>query len=124
MKQMIYKPNRETEILEEGTYKDIHFIIVSYGTHPCAYIEIPDSHKLYNVDYMDSHREFDFGVHGGITWSGPLSKVIPNKPGFYYGWDYAHVDDYMDMRKIFLLQLELAELNTLLKKFLWMYITQ
>lgn len=94
MKQMTYKPNRETEILEEGTYKNINFIIVSYGTHPCAYIRIPENHKLYNVDYMDSNMEFNFGVHGGITWSGPLPKAIPNKQGFYYGWDYTHCDDY------------------------------
>lgn len=46
MKEMIYKNYMENgqeviEILDEGVYKGFHYVIVSYGTHPCAYVEIP-----------------------------------------------------------------------------------
>lgn len=52
MKEMIYKGSVENEqkvidMLDEGIYKGFHYVIVSYGIHPCAYIEIPEGHKLY-----------------------------------------------------------------------------
>lgn len=41
---MIYKGSVENEqkvidMLDEGIYKGFHYVIVSYGIHPCAYIE-------------------------------------------------------------------------------------
>lgn len=46
MKEMVYKNYMENgqeviEILDEGIYKGFHYAIVSYGTNPCAYVEIP-----------------------------------------------------------------------------------
>lgn len=45
MKPMIYKATREIEILDEGVINNFHYCIVSYGTHPCAYIELPETHE-------------------------------------------------------------------------------
>lgn len=94
MKEMIYKPKLEIEYLDKGTYNGIDYIIVSYGTHPCAYIRIPDTSKFYDVDRSDAPDELDSIVHWGITWSGPLPNHLDTEPGFYYGWDYAHIDDF------------------------------
>ena len=91
MKEMIYQANRITEILCEGTYKNVQFVIVSYGLHPCAYIRIPENNKYYKKDFCDV--ELEFPVNGGITYSDNL-KRLGFEEGFWYGWDYAHYSDF------------------------------
>lgn len=93
MKEMIYKPKSEIEYLDKDSYNGIDYIIVSYGTHPCAYIRIPETSKFYNIDCSDAPDEISDVVNGGLTWSGPLSGCL-NELGFYLGWDYAHIDDF------------------------------
>lgn len=93
MKEMIYKLKLETECLDKGTYNGIDYIIASYGTHPCAYIRIPETSKFYKVDRDDVPEELDSVVHGCITWSGPIPPRL-NADGFYYGWDYCHAGDF------------------------------
>lgn len=75
MKEMIYRPLRELEtlydscqILDESRYNSYHYIIVSYGTHPCAYIELPKEHKFYGRDVY-KFDDFPIECHGGITYS-------------------------------------------------------
>lgn len=41
IKPMIYKTERKREILAHDAYKGYEFAIISLGTHPCAYIDIP-----------------------------------------------------------------------------------
>lgn len=70
MKEMVYKNYMENgqeaiEILDEGIYKGFHYAIVSYGTNPCAYVEIPGGHKLYDVRNKNELDNID--CHGGIT---------------------------------------------------------
>ena len=91
MKEMIYKPEREAQILAEGEYKGYHFVIVSYGTHPCAYVEIPKDNPLYKKDYED----IDISCHCGLTFSDDLTHVRTDLTGWFIGWDYAHVGDYI-----------------------------
>ena len=89
MKEMVYNYNlKKQEILVDGIYMGYHFLIVSYGTHPCAYVEVPKTHPLYKSDY--SEYEFDFDVHCGLTWGDTLSYA----KGWYFGWDYRHIGDY------------------------------
>lgn len=89
MKPMIYTYESKKEILYEGEYKGFHFLIVTYGRHPCAYVEIPKDHPYYDKDY----NSLDINVHGGITWGDPLYQ-FEDKRGWYIGWDYIHLDDY------------------------------
>lgn len=92
-REMEYRKNRGVEILLKGKYKDYSFFIVNYGTHPCAYVEIPKNHKYFGIGY----DEIDIYVHGGLTFSNndffynPI--VIENK--WFIGWDYAHYGDYI-----------------------------
>ncbi len=92
MKEMIYKPTREVTILADDTYKGYHYVIISYGVHPCAYVEIPKDHKYYDKDY----RELDITVHGGLTYGSSLADInIGSKSDYYIGWDYAHAGDFV-----------------------------
>ena len=94
MKEMVYQKNRIKEILSEGEYCGYHVVIVSYGTHPCAYVEIPKNHPYYGKYYGD----LDIDVHGGLTFGSHLSHVLGERGlnGFYIGWDYAHAGDYYE----------------------------
>lgn len=93
MKEMVYKTMDEimgeipNEILELNEYKGYEYKIVSYGTHPCAYIYIPKGHKLYQKEYDDNFF-IKINCHGGFTYS----QMENSK--WVVGWDYAHYYDY------------------------------
>ena len=93
MKEMIYGTERETEILFEGTYEGYNFFIVSYGIHPCAYVEIPKESKLYLLDYYADELS-SIECHGGLTYADNLSHIIGESDKWFIGWDYAHAGDY------------------------------
>ena len=88
MKPMVYKKRGDIEILDNGIYNGYQYWIVSYGSHPCAYVELPKDHKYYGKDYVD----IPIDCHGGITYSGIHEKF---SNGFLIGWDYGHCDDYL-----------------------------
>lgn len=101
MKEMVYKYFAENgqeviDMLDEGVYKGFHYVIVSYGTHPCAYVEIPGGHKLYDVSNKD--ELVDINCHGGITYVSKIGIIKPSnknhRDGRWIGWDYAHCMDY------------------------------
>lgn len=101
MKEMVYKNYMENgqeviEILDEGIYKGFHYAIVSYGTNPCAYVEIPGGHKLYDVRNKNELDNID--CHGGITYVSKIGLIKPSnknhRDGHWIGWDYAHFGDY------------------------------
>lgn len=94
MTQMIYTPNRSNkgEILATGTYKNFKYYVVSYGTHPCAYVDVSNT-SLANKDYCEN----DIDCHGGLTYGRDyLSAVDTEKINgkWYIGWDYDHYGDY------------------------------
>lgn len=87
-KEMIYEAYRkEAEILCDEQYRGYRFLVVSYGTYPCGYVELKEG-QPYN-GYED-YDEIDVDVHGGLTWAGKLSFI----DGWFIGWDYAHYEDF------------------------------
>ena len=108
MKEMIYKPNRETEILDEGYIDNLHYCIISFGTHPCAYVELPETHKYYKTNYFNID-DID-ACHGGLTYSsehGIFRNDDKNhKDGFWIGWDYNHCDDYAGYEQNFPVEIQ------------------
>lgn len=102
MKEMVYRSAIENkhqfnDMLDEGTYKNFHYAIVSYGTHPCAYVEIPEGHELYDVS--DEDELVDIDCHCGITYVSKTGLIRPSnknhRDGHWIGWDYAHFGDYI-----------------------------
>ena len=91
MKEMEYKylANNEQfhEILDRGTYNGYEYCIILFGSHPCAYVVIPEDNPLYKKNYYD----MDIDVHCGLTF-GDTNRFIDDK--WCIGWDYAHAGDY------------------------------
>ena len=100
MKQIVYNrgwidPNTPfAEIVDEGSYKGVHYVCVNRGCHPCAYVFCEQS-------FLDKHStEYDgldcIHVHGGVTFRGVPNKLAGmqdyNDPCF--GWDYGHAGDW------------------------------
>ncbi len=90
MKEMIYKAQQEEiTILEKSEYKGFEYCCLSFGTHPCAYVKLPDCYN--SVDYIDVK------CNGGITYDAYVLRLkngeIEN--GNWIGWDYAHCNDYV-----------------------------
>lgn len=64
---------------------------VETAGHLCGYVKIDSSSKLYKMDYGDIHKKYDINVHGGLTFSDPLSYKGLND--FYIGFDCRHMID-------------------------------
>jgi hypothetical protein len=88
MKEMEYKTNRIVDVLDTGHYRGYDYMIISYGTHPCAYVAIPENHPLYEQALDDIP---DFGAHCGLSFCDHFHR-FGNR--FCIGWDYAHFGDY------------------------------
>lgn len=95
MKEMVYTIKDTKEVLYNGDYRGYNFYIVSYGIHPCAYIEIPKDHRWYGKDYDDEELE-KINCHGGLTYADNLSHVLGKEAirRWFIGWDYAHAGDF------------------------------
>lgn len=108
MKDMIYMNSKKIDVLHSGIYKDLEFYIVSFGSHPCAYVKIPENNKYCKADYSD----IDITCHGGLTYSNNSLSVCDNKEsGWWIGWDYVY-------NEFFPIKLQLNGKNGQLAKFL------
>ena len=88
IKEMVYKPKKELELLAEGEHNGYEYFVLSFGTHPCAYI------KLHDDDSADKAENLD--VHGGVTYNRDYLRLNDERiEGKIIGWDYAHWNDYM-----------------------------
>ena len=90
MREMEYVPYNGSNVLYKGKYKGFKYFIISYGTHPCAYVEIPKNHPYYGKCYDEITD--DVAVHGGFTYSADGLLLLENT--WILGWDYAHYGDY------------------------------
>lgn len=79
---------RERTVLEEGVYKDYHYVITSMGSHPCAYVECKNEDFGYE-DYEENIR-----VHGDVTFCSILEETYEQYNKAFIGWGYAHAFDY------------------------------
>lgn len=89
--EMVYKKNREVTILARGVHEGIQFTVMSIGSHPCAYVGVPSSDVLAGAGYED----VPIACHGGLTYSYEGDDQYLEKGFFWFGWDYAHLGDYV-----------------------------
>ena len=92
MKEMVYQKCRTREVLDRGTIDGYGYVILSLGTHPTAYINVPAGHPAYKKDY----DTIDLDVHGGLTFGEKRLHTSETDfiDGWWLGWDYAHCMDY------------------------------
>lgn len=92
MKEMVYKHDWNSSLLEYNTYKGYNYAVVSQGVFPCGYVEIPESHPYYKKEYM----KCNIRCHGGLTFSGKLNEELglPTNT-FWLGWDYGYYGDLL-----------------------------
>lgn len=88
-KEMKYHCGRRLiETLAEGEVGEYKWKVVSLGTHPCGYVSVPENHPFYEKDCWEIDDQIE--VHGGLSFSGR----IEDSNDFWFGWDYAHCEDY------------------------------
>ena len=93
MKEMKYQFDYKREILDTGFCFGLLYYIISLGTHPVAYIKIPEDSKYFGKGVSD----IDIEVHGGITYAEDHLYISDSQKleGYFIGWDYAHCYDYV-----------------------------
>lgn len=71
------------------------------GSHPCAYIMVPDTFIEDHCHDGEIYTYYNWyaSVHGGFTYVGFLPRIVPDgydkdKRELWLGWDYAHCGDY------------------------------
>ena len=97
---MVYSATRQhPEQIAAGTYKGLDYYVLSFGTHPCGYVNVAGT-KLYCKDYYD----IDIECHGGLTYANKNLRTT-NIVGWFIGWDYAHYGDYMGGDSLYLFDL-------------------
>jgi hypothetical protein len=83
-----YTKERESQTrfeVKRAKYRGFFYKILDLGSHPTAYVEIPEGHILFQVKYDD----IDISIHGGLTYSN-----LEEDGNYWLGWDYAHFGDY------------------------------
>lgn len=86
--EMIYIPQRTYGILATGIYNGHEYLVITYGTHPCAYIRA-DKLTPNQIDIINNN------CHGGITFQKQKIGGNIKIDGEWVGWDYAHFGDYV-----------------------------
>lgn len=90
--EMVYMKSRcEPQLLAHGVCHGRDYYVVSFGTHPCAYVDVSDLPSMTWKEQKYIENAID--CHGGVTYSDAELAVANNK-GWYIGWDYAHCMDY------------------------------
>ncbi len=79
------------ELIEEGEYNGITYIIGFYFNHAVAYIFVNKWRCIVEPD--DIERQ----PHGGFTFDS-YSLGFVEYEGWFIGWDYAHAGDYQKLQ--------------------------
>lgn len=92
MEKLYQRGLKQPVIVEEGEIKGYSYCIRSLGSHPCAYVKIPDGHPYFQVDYVKCYIR----CHCGLTYAGDKLGAFTDtvRTGWWIGWDYAHAGDY------------------------------
>lgn len=98
MKEMKYQSKNKIEVLATGYCLGLLYYILNLGTHPTAYVKLPNNLKI---------DENDIDVHGGVTYSNDHLWISDNEKinGKFIGWDYSHCGDYGGYEELLPLEL-------------------
>ena len=97
MKTEIYNEKGRYEnpiIIEAGEDGDYFWLVISLGSHPCAYVGVKAEHPLFGIDYDEMYeKDIAIDVHGGVTYTS-REVIGMGLDRWWIGWDYAHSGDY------------------------------
>ena len=97
---MKYKKDRTFLILNHGVYKNIPYWIISYGTHPCSYLDVTNVSKE-KLETLCVHGDITYDKdHLVNVWDEAFDGFKSNVRHFI-GWDYCHLGDYEEFSYIF-----------------------
>ena len=77
----------ETRMILTSDYKGWTYSIITFGTHPCAYVDVKDT--MFDGKF---YADIPIECHGGLTYSADYLPITNDK-GWFIGWDYAHLGD-------------------------------
>ena len=77
----------EKRMILTSAYKGLTYSIITFGTHPCAYVDVKNT--MFDGKF---YADIPIECHGGLTYS---ADYLPrtNDKGWFIGWDYAHWGD-------------------------------
>lgn len=78
----------------EEYVKGYHLVVIFNNWFRCGYIGLPKGHVLENRDYND----FNFDVHGGLTYGSRGENIKDETHDWYFGFDCAHLNDKADIK--------------------------
>ena len=92
--------NKDVLLLAEGRHLGYHWVVLSYSTHPCCYVQITNpEHPYYHAQYDD----IELKTSGIISYSRRYLKIpdendpptiTQNNEGWWIGWDYMRTGFY------------------------------
>lgn len=99
MKEMKYQATRlnPPEQLATGEYKGYNYYVLNLGTHPCAYVEVPNTSRHFGKLW----DEIEVECNGGLTYSRSRLVTVKSKDSWFLGWDYCHCWDYSGYDEIY-----------------------
>ena len=77
----------EKRMILTSDYKGWTYSIITFGTHPCAYVDVKDT--MFDGKF---YADIPIECHGGLTYSADYLPITNDK-GWFIGWDYAHWGD-------------------------------
>lgn len=65
-----------------------------------GYVILPDDHELVDKFYGDFEKDYDLEVHGGITFSDYLSKIMDLENKAFWVIEENHEGEWIEVLKI------------------------
>lgn len=92
LRDIIYQEGNFEEWIDKETGYLCRILRPYNDGHLCGYVNVPDTHPMYNKDYSSSFYDGPFygiEVHGGLTYSGDMDV----KGNWWIGFDCVHSGD-------------------------------
>ena len=84
-------------IIAKGEIRGFQWVIITLGSHPCAYVAVKPDHPYYGMDYDTMYEKGIYlDCHGGVTYieHDKNTRSWGTQDLWWIGWDYAHSGDY------------------------------
>ena len=85
-------------LIAQGFYNGLNYYVKNInGRHPTAYVEIPQGHKAFGMDFENYDLPQLIEVHGGVTYQDSVLLTVDDngeRGHKFVGWDYGHAGDF------------------------------